>query len=210
MTLFDLSMRIAEEKKSSLVLLAARPTMGKTSIAMGMALDLAKEGKKVNFISFSEKEAFMKQHMEFINSGALSEIQQENLNTIAALGKGIADIAQLCSNQPDVIFVDSMKELEKDTSIAEAEKALKEYSKTFACPVIVISSLTEKIDTRLFHKPRIKDLAASGLDVSIYDEVMLFFRKSHYSTKAPKDECCMVFKNGEESCKWSEITNCIK
>jgi len=210
MTLHELTMEIAGNKEGRLVLLGARPTMGKTSVAMGMALDLASQGKIVNYVSCSEKESFMIQHMEFINKGPLSEIQNQNINAPEPAAFSVADIAAFCENQPDAVFVDTIQELNKEQgSFNDLQKALKELADKLNCPVIVLSQLTDSIDKGLFHKPKVSDLAKTDLDASLFDEVMLFYRKSRYKANAPKTDCLIVFKNREEKFVWSDVTNCI-
>lgn len=151
MTLKELTAKVAAVKEGRLVLLGARPTMGKTSVAMGIALELAAQGKKVNYFSCSEKPAFMKQHLEFINRGPLSEDVQANIVPEGPMAFKLEEIEALCVNQPDAVFIDTLQELDKaGKEFADLQKALKEMSAKLGCPVIVLSQLTDKIDKRLF------------------------------------------------------------
>ena len=110
---------------SELTILAARPAVGKTSLAINIALKMAKQGRRVGFFSLEMNAKLLILRMLAVMSGVdLRKISRarldEHRNELTALAKAVRDLGRL------QIFIDESSYLPVNLFKAKARKLREE------------------------------------------------------------------------------------
>lgn len=157
------------------ILLAGRPMSGKTSLAHKIAKNLTNEQhKKVRIFSLE-------------HSGK---------------GMDVNDIqAEVSANHYDFVVVDFFQLLTHSASSRTSDtvvmKILHDLAKELNIPVLVLSSVSRRVDARKDHIPKIKDILASPAIMSYVDIVLFLLREGYYDDTAddPWKTDCFVAKS---------------
>lgn len=195
-----------------LIILASRPSMGKTSLAMNIALHVAIEEKKpVVFFSIeSGRYQFMLRllcSLTGIHSGKIRMPYMMTKDEWALLLNGVNNIIDMplylddtCSLSPGeicervgmlasgmdigLIVIDYLQILNGESSnnpIKDVCRSLKIMAMEFNVPVVVLSQLNRKVDTRACKRPRLSDLRGEESIEEIADVVMFLYRDEAYN-----------------------------
>lgn len=216
----DLDERTSGLHSPELIIIAGRPSMGKTSLALNIARNVAVEEKKpVGIFSlemskeqvaerFLCMEARVDSHK--LRTGYLAEEDEPKLS----IGAGIlfdapifiddsstlnalelrAKARRLKAKQDiSLIILDYIQLMSSGTAfenrqqeIAEISRALKGLARELHIPVIAVSQLSRRVETRGDdRRPILSDLRESGALEQDADVVMLLLREEYYK---PDDE----------------------
>ncbi|UTS82822.1 replicative DNA helicase [Phaeobacter piscinae] len=226
--LVDLDMKLGGLHPSDLLILAGRPSMGKTALATNIAFSVAKnyqkglkpdgtegavEGGCVGFFS-------LEMSAEQLATRILSEVAQvpsekirrgdmtenefrrfiEAAKDLEACPLFIDDTPALPISQVaararrlkrahglDAVFVDYLQLCRgvsaKDNrvnEISEITQGLKAIAKELEIPVIALSQLSRKVESRDDKRPQLSDLRESGSIEQDADVVMFVYREEYY------------------------------
>lgn len=179
-------------KKGDLIIVGARPSVGKTSFALTLALNAAYEGKKVLFFSVEMNSIDVYHRLlsfvsnvscnEIIDGSIDKEILKQSATRIKSLPLSIAELTKstsievievvkehLLENAIDLIIVDYLQFLrdKSDSSnesvrVGQITKNLKSLARITNLPVIVPCQLSRKPESRVDRKPVLSDLRESG------------------------------------------------
>lgn len=212
----DLDVRTSGLHPSELIIIAGRPSMGKTSLALNIARNVAVEEKKPVAIFSLEMakeqlvqrllcvEARVDSHR--LRTGFLAEedwpkltmgagilfeapIFIDDSSTLTALElrakarrlKAKQDIALIVLDYIQLMSSQRSSE-NRQQEIAEISRALKSLARELKVPVIAVSQLSRRVETRgESHRPILSDLRESGALEQDADVVMLLLREEYYN-----------------------------
>jgi len=197
-------------QKSNLIIVAARPSIGKTALALKIALNMANQGKKIAFFTIEmSKEQIAERAISLmgrINSKDLrkgnyeKELAQNVLIKTDNMGVYINDttsvnivelkakIKQLKKEkQIDIAFIDYLQLIKPVNSFAPREQAisdisrgLKSMAKELDMPIVALAQLNRLVEARSDKKPQLADLRESGSIEQDADVVMMIHRPGFY------------------------------
>ena len=212
-------------RPATLLILAARPAMGKTAFSLNIALNVAKQNKRVLIFSLemgeeelynrllaAESEVELKNiqrsHFDFNNKDMINRllIARENLSnlevyidasatpTITAI-KNKARLLQRKYKNIDLIIIDYLQLISGTTNkgnreqeISEISRGLKLLSKELNVPIIALSQLSRRVESREDKTPMLSDLRESGSIEQDADQVMFLSSKDYYNNQKNPEE----------------------
>lgn len=197
-------------KKGELVLLAARPSMGKTAFALNICQNIARDGVVAIFslemdaaslaerIISSESRVATNSHkltdedMELITS-SMTKLRDRRIFIDDTSGVSIQQMRSklrgLRSREKriDLIMIDYIQLMEapgmenRQQEVSYISRSLKAIAKEFECPVLALSQLSRASEKRgVSKKPILSDLRESGAIEQDADIVMFIHRPEYY------------------------------
>ena len=202
--------KIGGLNKSDLILIAARPGMGKTSFALNIAVNVALKKRRVAIFSLemsSEQitsrilscEALVESNR--LRSGSLEEADWVKLVQTAQVLSGtqifIDDTAGITVSEMkaklrrlrdvDLVSIDYLQLMSSGKrtdnrvqEVSEMTRNLKLMARELDVPVVVLSQLSRATESRTGHRPMLSDLRESGSIEQDADIVMFLYRESYY------------------------------
>ncbi len=174
----DLDTMISGLNRSDLIIVGARPAMGKTSFALNLAANVAKKGNKVLFFSLEmTKEQLAERvismeariHGQKMRNGRLSPSDWTNFSTVAGALHEIPlyfdDTSNITVNEMkakvrrmkdiDVVIIDYLQLMQSGTrtesrvqEVSQITRNLKLMAKDLEVPVIVLCQLSRSTEAR--------------------------------------------------------------
>ena len=218
--LTDLDRAISGLNKSDLILLAARPGMGKTSMALNILLEAGKKsGKNVAFFSL---EMSREQLALRLVTGKLTEEDWEKVAVAAdSLNRSrifidddssvsVADISAKCRRMDNLglVIIDYLQLMQsaggrtysgenRQQVVSDISRALKIMAKELDVPVLCLSQLSRANESRSDKRPMLSDLRESGAIEQDADIVMFLYREGYYDKDTPNPNLaeCIIAKN---------------
>lgn len=206
-----------------LCLVGARPSMGKTALALNITREVAAAGGTVAVFSLEMSDEQVVQRILSDMSGAsLSKICQQKLGvteltrvTNAAaqshnfeilIHEDASQIASVCRQVKyrfglELVVVDYVQLMEsrassREQEIARISRQLKTIATQLKVPVVALSQLNRNLEARASKRPQLSDLRESGALEQDADIVMLLWRESVYNDDAdPAAAELIVAKN---------------
>lgn len=196
--------------RSDLILLAARPAVGKSAFALNIAHNVAKHGETVAFFSLEMTREQNVTRMLSSESGIdnqclrTGELTPENWVSLAQAadtlskfpiyfddtsGITIPEIKARCRRIKNLglIVIDylqlmsSGKRVENRVQeVSAMTRGLKIMAKDLNVPVITLSQLSRSVESRQEHRPQLSDLRESGSIEQDADIVLFLYRESYY------------------------------
>jgi KaiC/GvpD/RAD55 family RecA-like ATPase len=153
-------------RPGQLIIIAARPSVGKSSLACGWAYNVTRQGRKVLLFSLemSEQELADKiaAHGEYERNSIF--IDQSMSYTVEQM----ADRAKYISEQEgvDLIIIDYLQLMDgtgnRVSDLSHISRRLKQLAREMDVPVVALSQLNREVEHREDHRPRLSDLRESG------------------------------------------------
>ena len=201
--------------RSDLILLAARPAMGKTSFALNIASNVARQGLPVAIFSLEmSKEQLVSRLLSSdaliqgsnLRTGALS---LDDWNKLAVSAQELATRSIYIDDTPGIsvaemkakarrirglslIVIDYLQLMSSGRRIenrvqevSEITRNLKIMAKELDIPVITLSQLSRSPDKRTDHRPMLSDLRESGSIEQDADLVLFLYRDEYYEEDTP-------------------------
>ena len=189
--------------------LAARPGVGKTALALKFATSAASNGLRVAFFSLEMLRVELVQRAccewgqvdwERIKLGTQTNEDLERLamgqQAVSVMplwifdesSQSASDIRAVCQTQGpfDLVIVDYLQlmrlgnEANKSDAIGAAAKALKVLAKELGVPVVVLSQFNRLAENRPSKRPQLSDLRGSGEIEQHADGVLILHREEVY------------------------------
>lgn len=197
-----------------LVVIASRPAMGKTALALDIANHLARESSKTTVL-FS-LEISKEQIVRRLQRASGTEYKKEdNLVIYDDPWMTVRKICDICESTENLgaIIIDYFNLLDdpayhtnsKDRfsrAYNSKSRDLKLLAKELKVPVICTAQLGRQVDYRDDKRPLFKDLNAYGVLQQDADQVLLLYRDRYYNPETPLGDIaeCIVVKNRHGDC----------
>ena len=206
----DLDRMTSGLNNSDLIILAARPAMGKTAFALNLALNAAKEKKNVLIFSLEMPVQQLYQRLLAMESGISQnklrnvylEEDEWNKLTLATTSlsnlphTNVLEIRSYARNMKtqgllDLIVIDYLQlingtgkgrgsDANRQQEISDISRALKGLARELDVPVIALSQLSRAVESRVDRRPMLSDLRESGAIEQDADIVAFLYREEYY------------------------------
>ena len=204
-----------------LVILAARPSMGKSSLARGIIRNVLRKGHRVFWYSEDQAkrqiywlelahrlrtptEDLRKLPRETI-AAAVQELQEEWRARLILTDKPmmLADLMSAArASAAQLIVVDYLQKIDTPSEreydkVTEVSKGLKTLALQLSCPVLALAQLNRGTEVRADRRPTLSDLRASGQIEQDADQVWALHREDYYdpNTDAKGKGELLILKN---------------
>ena len=212
----DVDMAISGLNKSDLILLAARPGMGKTSFALNMLLHAGKfSGKTVVFFSLEMSREQLAMRLisgeSFVDNKKLvtGKLGEEDWTKIAAASAALNQTQILIDDNPSLSVADMNAKCRRVDNlglvvidnrqqiVSDISRALKIMAKELNVPVVCLSQLSRGPESRSDKRPMLSDLRESGAIEQDADIVMFLYRDDYYNDSDENHNLaeCIIAKN---------------
>ncbi len=197
-------------RPGQLVVIAGTTGMGKTSFAMNVAMNVAKEKRVAVFSLEMTREELISRAIVSLANVNESEMGQarEAAEAIRAAGKAFKALdmyiddkggatveyikAQCHRIKPALIVIDYLGLMDmrqrkggtRENEVSATTRALKVLAKECKCVVLLLAQLNRGVDNRADKKPVLSDLRESGSIEQDADIVMFLHRPGKYDEKA--------------------------
>jgi len=205
----DLDYKLSGLQPSDMILVAARPSMGKTAFVLNIAqyaafhenmataifsLEMSKE-QLVNRLFSLESRV----DAQLLRSGNLSDADWEKLiEGAGTIGKShliiddtpgisISELRSKCRKyklEHDLklqLMSGSGRSDSRQQEISDISRSLKQLARELNVPVIALSQLSRQVEQRPDHRPMLSDLRESGAIEQDADVVMFIYRDDYYN-----------------------------
>lgn len=210
-------------RPGDLIIIAGRPSMGKTAFSLSLSKNLAKNHIPIGFFSMEMKNQYL------LNRLAKSEGYQytgfegykEGLKKLRGIpfyfcdmpGQSIETLNLYISHfvrKYDVkaVFIDYLTLMDlpeaqnRNLEISEATRRIKLIAEKYGIVIFLLSQLSRNVEHRSDRKPALADLRESGAIEQDADVVLLLYRPEKYGIKKDKEGNdltnyleCIVAKN---------------
>ena len=212
---YDLDYKMAGLQNSDLILIAARPSMGKTAFALNIAeyvtvkknvttaifsLEMSKEQLAKRILSINSRVDSQKlrtgdlsdnEWMDIIDSA--KTIGETNLIIDDTPGISVGELRSKCrklklEKNLGLVMIDyiqlmtgSKKIESRQQEISEISRSLKALAREIDAPIIALSQLSRKVESRDDKRPMLSDLRESGAIEQDADVVMFIYRDEYYN-----------------------------
>ena len=202
--LIDLDKRLGGLHPSDLLILAGRPSMGKTSLATNIASEKIRRGdmEEEEFRRFVEAARELEKMPFYIDDTASIPIA-----TLAARARRLKRTHGL-----DALVIDYLQLIRgsgrtegRVNEIAEISMGLKAIAKELDIPVIALSQLSRQVESREDKRPQLSDLRESGSIEQDADVVMFVFREEYYKEREKPSEADV-----EATMRWQEVMESVR
>lgn len=197
-------------RASELVVIGGRPAMGKSTIGMNIAYNMAKDKKNIAYFSLEMSKLDLYQRLVKVITGIenLYRIDQEQFNKCTEVAKAIEErlpltifdkpditiegIRAKCArlkedNKVDAVFIDHISILKSSKSfksryeeMSDVSRQLKVLAKEINCPVIALCQLNRGLENREVKLPTLADIRDSGTIEQDADLVCFVHRDEYY------------------------------
>lgn len=184
--------------KSNLIIIAGRPSMGKSSLAMQIAEHVSRnETVAVFSLEMSKRELgtrMINYHTATVGrSQAVAHLVDLKMQIDTKPGATISHIRSQCrkikrKHGLSMIMVDYLQLMQGDgdnrnQEIGSISRGLKSLAKEFDVPVVALSQLSRKVEERADKRPMMSDLRDSGEIEQDADLILFIYRDEVYNTE---------------------------
>ncbi len=198
------------------VILAARPSMGKTAFALELTKKIARK-KNVAFFSIEMPNEQLLQRLIASDSGTFlnkiknySSLTSQQKSSIETAVESIKNLNLWLDDTPgirlnelvwkarklnsmhklDIIFIDYLQLIELDRyqenrtqQVSIISRTLKALARELKLPIIALSQLSRKLESREDKRPIMSDIRESGSIEQDADLIMFLYRDNYYRKK---------------------------
>lgn len=213
----SLDEKIGGLKGGEFIIVAARPSMGKTAFSLEIAKNVSKT-KNVGFFSLEMPSEQLISRMissesmvnsrKFGKAGAMNQMEEKRVESSIELIKSMnlwiddsasTKIGELTwkarklhsKHGLDLIVIDYLQLIDSETKVGEnrqqaisdISRQLKALARELEIPVIALSQLSRKVESREDKRPQMSDIRESGAIEQDADIIMFLYREDYYKHK---------------------------
>lgn len=188
----DLDWMLGGFNKSELVIIAGRPSMGKSTLAMQIAEHISNQETVIIFsLEMAKRQVahrFLKFHESLIDKAqAISHLYGLKMYIDDKSAISIAHIRSQCrkikrEHGLSMIVVDCIQLMAGAEDKEKISHGLKEIAMEFDISVVAISRLNRNVDVRISKRPVMSDLRESGEIEQDADLILFIYRDEVYHT----------------------------
>lgn len=206
-------------KPGELIILGARPSMGKTSLALGIARQAALAGRTVAIFSLEMSSKQVVERMLADLGGVdLARIvthrcSSNDIDKVTAAASRVHEfevfiaehadqIDPICRQLQyqdglDLVIVDYLQLMgaraeSREQEISKLSRSLKILAGQLKVPVLCLSQLNRAVEARACKRPQLSDLRESGSLEQDADIVMLLWRPGYYDADGDQNEAELI------------------
>ena len=174
-----------------LVILAARPGVGKTSFALNLATNAAKAGATVTFLSLEMSAAQLVQRIlcaeARVNLSRLraGQVQESDWGAIADASNTLSKLDMFIDDTPSLSILELRAKARRE--VGEISRGLKVLAKEMDMPVIALSQLSRAVEMRGKKRPMLSDLRESG-SIEQDADIVMFIDRSMDEIEAESED----------------------
>ena len=186
---YDLDDKTAGLHGSELILVAARPAMGKTAFALNIATNAAlRANVPVAIFSLEMSKD------QLVNRMLCSEamVDSNKVRTKCRKLKMEKNIGLVVIDYLQLISGSNKRNGSREQEISEISRSLKVLAKELNVPVIALSQLSRAVEQRDDHRPMLSDLRESGAIEQDADIVMFLYRDDYYNKESAEKDIAEV------------------
>lgn len=222
---FDaLDQKIRGFMNSEMIIIGARPSMGKSTLGMNIAYNMAREGKKIAYFSLEMSQKDLHKRLVKMQTGIenLYRIDMKQFESCARASRDIEDnlpiaiydkpdmtvegIRGICNHlrekdEIDAVFIDHMSILKSNKSFrsryeeaSDISRQLKVIAKEINRPVVALCQLNRGVENKEVKFPTMADLRDSGKIEEDADMICFIHREEYYYIQ--RNEECPADKKG--------------
>ena len=186
-------------QKGDLMILAARPAVGKSSYAINLALQVAKNNNAPGaFISVEMSIEQLLMRIYAYQAGV--DLSKQNLYFDVSPSSNIADIRTKCrqlkqAGKLDFIVIDYLQLITTENSrgnrqeeVSKISRQLKTLAQELQVPILALSQLSRNLEGRENKTPQLADLRESGSIEQDADIVFFIYRRSDVEEQDVADQ----------------------
>ena len=191
----DLDYKTSGLQNSDFILIAARPSMGKTAFVLNIALmnRLLSMESKVDSQHLRTGNLKDDEWSKLIESAGM--IGESRLMIDDTPGISIGEMRSKCRKYKlehglDIIIIDYLQLMSgsgksssesRQQEISDISRSLKALARELNVPVVALSQLSRAVEQRTDHRPMLSDLRESGAIEQDADVVMFIYRDDYYN-----------------------------
>ena len=204
-------------RNGELIIVAARPSVGKTAFALNVAYRMAVNDVKAGIFSLEMSGIEIATRLISLETGIpiyqlragqIKNIRENKLESLAYLQSlpiyvddsslvSTSQIRSILRRHKDIgiIFVDYIQLMQSEKTVenrvAEVSKIardLKCIAREFNIPVVAVSQLSRAVEQRQDKRPQLSDLRESGAIEQEADVVLLMYREDYYKRGKEKEQ----------------------
>lgn len=213
-------------EKSELIFLAGSSGAGKTTLALNIAYNIAKEKKRVLFFSLEMKKLEIHERLvkRIAEVPSYRKMSPEQFERLIKISKAVEDRLQLKvydenisleqmfgimkQEKPEIVFIDHLNILTSSerfkTELERLEymtRRLKEIAKELNIPIVCLCQLNRANSDREIKFPTLSDLRGSGSIEQDANLVIFVYRPEYFLLQLKPDENHKNYKEWEENYK---------
>ncbi len=205
----DLDHILSGLQPGSYNLIGARPAMGKTSLALNIAINVAtEEKKKVIYFSLEMSKEQVEKRLFVMNAEKNNTLLHDNLIIDDTPGISICELRKKCHEYSlkqglNLIIIDYLQLMSgkaeyqeeyqgRTREIAEMSMGIKEIAKELQVPVIVLTQLPREVERRSNFRPQLVDLRGYGTTEQDSDVVLYIYRDDYYNKNSIKQNIAEI------------------
>lgn len=203
-------------RKQEYILLGARPSIGKTALAVNIAENLLIQNKSIAFFSFEMSEQQLVERllkgMALVETGYKKSMSvgewgklQKAANYLSSKklfiddnpNKTVSDMQSMCRKLKrteglDLVVIDYLQKVKsshggtKREQLEQVSNDIKNMAKMLNVPILVVSSLSRANETREVKVPVMSDLRETG-QLEFDADVIMFLHREYYYNRANED-----------------------
>ena len=171
----DLDYKLSGLQRSDLVLIAARPSMGKTAFVLNIAQHVAfRQNLAVAIFSLEMSKEQLVNRLFSLESHVDAQVLRNGNLTDTDWEKLIEGAGTIGSSR---MIIDDTSGI----SISEISRSLKGLARELNVPVIALSQLSRAVEQRTDKRPMLSDLRESGAIEQDADVCMFIYRDDYYN-----------------------------
>ena len=186
------------DEENSIITIASRPAVGKTSFAITISNHLLKQNKKVLYISLSDSKNIIEK--KFVKNfckkpyadieeykNAIIDLKNSNLSILTKSNLTIDELESVIKEiKPEYIFIDEIQQFrpQKEFPLDDIVLKIKELTQKYNLCTFILSQISRAVEKRTDKRPLLVDIKNTTQLEEISDLVAVIYREEYYNLES--------------------------